>query len=47
MSEVNEVNNTPKGCPEPDCDLTMCNKVHVHTNASILKLPQEIDNEII
>lgn len=46
MSEVNEVNNRLKCCPEPEFDLTMCNKVHVYT-ISILKFPQEIGNKII
>lgn len=47
MSEVNEVSNRLKCCPEPEFDLTMRNKVYVHTNISILKFPQEICHEII
>lgn len=29
------VNNKPKYCPEPEFDLTVCNKVHAHTNTLI------------
>ena len=52
MTEVNKpgVNNRLKCCPEPWFDLTICNKVHVHTNTNTcipLKYPQEIGNEII
>lgn len=50
MTEVNKpgVNNRLKCCSETGFDFTICNKVHVHTNTSILlKFPQEIGNEII
>lgn len=45
MSEINEVNNRLKYCPE--FDLTVCNKVPVHTNISVLRFLQEISKEII